>query len=143
MSDWFSAPRPAASANIVPLATLVDAFAACWDSRTAYAGAVRPGNPAWGQCYPTSRVVQWFRPELEIAKGEVWTGTSTEHHFWNVRGAGDDGEWIDLTWQQFPTGSTVRQFVILDRHALGDRPATQERCALLLSRVLAWLECQT
>ncbi len=123
----------------VDLARLAKAIEACWDHRTAYRGITRPGNPGFGQCYPTSRVVQIFYPEVEIACGEVWTGSSTECHFWNIRGSGDDAEWIDLSWRQFPVGSVVQQFKLLDRRHLGDSPPTLERCALLLRRVLAHL----
>lgn len=123
----------------VDLPLLAEALEACWDHQTAYQGAVRPHNPAFGQCYPTSRVVQWFFPDMEIAKGEVWTGSSIEHHFWNICGIGADAEWIDLSWKQFPPGSIVRHFQLLDRGALGDSESSQARCALLLSRVLSHL----
>jgi hypothetical protein len=121
------------------LPRLAAALAASWDHRTAYGGVTQPGNPALGQCYPTSRVVQFFYPETEIACGEVWTGATSECHFWNVRGSGPQAEWIDLSWQQFPPGSVVRDFKLLDRHRLGDSPPTVERCALLLRRVVALL----
>jgi hypothetical protein len=123
----------------VDLERLRAAVAASWDHRTAYRGLTRPGNPAFGQCYPTSRVVQFFYPEVEIACGDVWTGAVTECHFWNIRGSGPHAEWIDFTWQQFPPGSVVKHFKLLDRRHLGDSPPTVERCALLLRRVLARL----
>jgi hypothetical protein len=128
-----------ASIGTIDLPVLTLALEASWGSLTSYRGATRPGNPAYGQCYPTSRVVQWFYPEYEIAKGEVWTGASIEQHFWNVRGAGKDAEWIDLSWKQFPAGSVVRQFSLLDRNSLGDSERAKERCALLLQRVLSYL----
>jgi hypothetical protein len=128
-----------ASIGSIDLPVLTLALEASWDSFTSYQGATRPGNPAYGQCYPTSRVVQWFYPEYEIAKGEVWTGARIEQHFWNVRGAGEDAEWIDLSWKQFPAGSVVRQFSLLDRNSLGDSERAKERCALLLQRVLSYL----
>lgn len=127
-----SPPRP-------DLPRLAVALEASWDHRTAYLGVTRPGNPAFGQCYPTTRVVQFFYPEVEIACGDVWTGSGTECHFWNVRGSGPGAEWIDLSWQQFPPGSAVQRFSLLDRRTLGDSPPTVERCALLLRRVLAYL----
>lgn len=127
------------SAERVSPADLARALAASWDERTAYQGITRVGNPAFGQCYPTARVVQWFYPDYEIARGEVWTGSGIEHHFWNVRGSGDDAAWLDLSWQQFPPGSVVRSFVLLDRHTLGDSAGTVERCALLLHRVRSHL----
>jgi len=123
----------------IELARLAKAIEASWDHLTAYQGATQPNNPAYGQCYPTSRVVQWFYPEVEIACGDVWTGSSTERHFWNIRGSGDDAEWIDLSWTQFPPGSIVQKYEVLDRNSLGDSRATVERCALLLRRVLAHL----
>jgi hypothetical protein len=123
----------------VDLACLAAALEASWDRRTAYRGITQPGNPAFGQCYPTTRVVQFFYPETEIARGDVWTGCGTGCHFWNVRGSGSDAEWIDLSWKQFPSGSVVRRFELLDRPRLGDSPPTVERCALLLRRVLAHL----
>lgn len=126
------------SERVAP-AALASALEASWDSRTAYGGVVQPGNPAYGQCYPTARVVQWFYPEYEIAKGQVWTGASLEDHFWNVRGNGREAERLDLSWQQFPRGSVVRRFVLLDRRAVVDSAATVERCALLLQRVLLYL----
>jgi hypothetical protein len=123
----------------VDIASLAAALEASWDHRTAYRGLVQPGNPALGQCYPTSRVVQFFYPEVEIACGDVWTGAATECHFWNIRGSGDQAEWIDLSWQQFPAGSVVQRYKLLDRRLLGDSPPTIERCELLLRRVLAHL----
>ena len=132
------APHPLAPGP-VDLARLVQAIQASWDERTAYRGVTRAGNPAFGHCYPTARVVQWFLPETEIASGKVWTGSEMEHHFWNVRHVDVAPEWIDLSWQQFPPGSTVRSYWLLDRTALGDSPPTVERCALLLRRVLAHL----
>jgi hypothetical protein len=71
---------------------------------------------ALGQCYPTSRVVQWFFPDLEIASGEVDTGSALEVHFWNIDPTSDPAEHVDLTWRQFPKGSKVAGFKILDRH---------------------------
>jgi hypothetical protein len=127
------------SIGSVDLPILTRALEASWDHLTSYQGAIRPGNPAFGQCYPTSRVVQWFYPEYEIAKGEVWTGPSVEQHFWNIRGIGEDTEWLDLSWKQFPPGSVVRHFTLLDRESLGDSASTLERCALLLQRVLSYL----
>jgi hypothetical protein len=135
------APAPGAprAAPPVDLEHLRAAIEASWDRRTAYGGITRPGNPAFGQCYPTSRVVQFFYPEFEIARGEVWTGAGAECHFWNIRGSGTGAEWIDLSWKQFPAESVVRGFELLDRRHLGDSPPTLERCALLLRRVRAHL----
>jgi hypothetical protein len=129
---------PAHASEPVSLDRLRPAVEAGWDERTAYQGATRPGNPAFGQCYPTARVVQWFDPALEIACGDVVTGAGAECHFWNVR-AGDPPEHIDLSWQQFPPGSRVERFELLDRTMLGDSPPTTARCGLLLQRALTQL----
>jgi hypothetical protein len=123
----------------VSLASLSSALSTSWDRRTAYLGAFQPGNPALGQCYPTARVVQWFFPRLEIASGQVETGSSLEWHFWNIDPAPDPAEHVDLTWQQFAPGSKVVHFGILDRHALNDSLPTVERCELLLDRILTKL----
>jgi hypothetical protein len=124
----------------VSLCQLRSALEASWDRRTAYLEALQPGNTALGQCYPTSRVVQWFFPNLEIASGEVDTGSALEAHFWNIDPASVPVKHIDLTWQQFAEGSKVVRFQILDRHALGDSPPTVARCQLLLERVLMKLK---
>jgi hypothetical protein len=114
---------------------LREALEASWDRQTAYGAVEQAGNPALGQCYPTSRVVQHYYPETKIIKGKVWTGESVEIHFWNGLPVGDEWYHIDLSWQQFPAGSVVQEFVVLDRQALSDSEATMQRCALLLKRV--------
>ena len=118
---------------------LRNALEASWDRQTAYGAVEQVGNPALGQCYPTSRVVQHFYPATEIVKGKVWTGESEEVHFWNCLKVGDELYHIDFSWRQFPAGSIVREFVILDRCNLNDSEATLQRCALLLKRVEGYL----
>lgn len=118
------------------LPQLRSALEACWDRRTAYLGAYQAGNAALGQCYPTSRVVQWFYPNLEIASGEVDTGSGLEAHFWNIDTMCQPVEHVDFTWQQFAEGSTLVHFKILDRYTLNDSTPTIARCQLLLRRVL-------
>jgi hypothetical protein len=125
-------------APIPALDELAAALEASWDERTAYLAAVRPGNPAYGQCYPTARVVQHFLPEFEIACGDVDTGAGLETHFWNLRPS--DGEHIDLSWQQFPPGARKQGFRLLGPTEKGDTPGTIARCELLLSRVQAALK---
>lgn len=115
------------------------ALEASWDRLTAYGAVEEAGNPALGQCYPTARVVQHYYPATEIIKGKVWTGEREEIHFWNGLLVGDKWHHIDLSWDQFPSGSVVRDFAALDRRDLRDNEATLERCALLLKRVEALL----
>lgn len=121
-------------------ADLLPALQASWDGMTAYAGAFQPGNPALGQCYPTSRVVQAFFPGFEIARGRVNTGTLIEAHFWNVDPRATGLEHVDLTWSQFPAASEVVDYELLDRNALSDSPPTILRCQVLLERVMARLQ---
>ena len=121
------------------LPRLREALEASWDEKTSYLAVKEKGNPALGQCYPTSRVVQHFFPETEIVKGRVWNGKEIETHFWNVLKVKDDLYHIDLTWQQFPQGSKVREYTILDRNELGDSEPTVKRCELLLERVNRYL----
>ena len=124
------------------LPRLREALEASWDEKTSYLAVKEKGNPALGQCYPTSRVVQHFFPETEIVKGRVWNGKEIETHFWNVLKVKDDLYHIDLTWQQFPQGSKVRKYTILDRNKLGDSEPTLKRCELLLERVNNYLQNQ-
>jgi hypothetical protein len=121
------------------LPRLCEAFEASWDERTSYQGAVREGNPAFGQCYPTARVMQSFFPVLDVARGLVRTTAGLETHFWNVLPSADGPRDIDLTWQQFPYGSSVCNFELLDRDKFRDSDETTARCALLLHRVVVHL----
>lgn len=125
------------------LLLLREALEASWDEKTSYLAVKKQGNPALGQCYPTSRVVQYFFPQTEIIKGQVWNGSALEIHFWN--GLFVDGVLyhIDLSWQQFPPNSSVRSFEILDRNSLNDSAGTIERCEILLRRVLAYIATYT
>jgi len=63
-----------------------------------------------------------------------------ETHFWNIMNVGDDLYHIDLTWQQFPLGSKVRKYAILDRNQLNDGESTIKRYELLLGRVSRYLQ---
>ena len=121
------------------LLTMQQALAASWDAQTAYRGATQSGNPAFGQCYPTARVVQQFLPDAEIVEGKVWTGSRLECHFWNVIEQHGILCHIDLTWAQFPAGSTVQAFRIRGRNTLADSEPTIERVRLLRARVDSYL----
>jgi hypothetical protein len=123
----------------INLLKLREALEASWNAATSYRGVSEAGNPALGQCYSTSRVVQHFFPNLEIVEGKVWTGKKVEKHFWNVLVSKGSQYHIDLTWQQFPPGSVIRGFKIRDRETLGDGPGTIERCDILRDRVASYL----
>ena len=84
--------------------------------------------------------MQCFFPDLDIAEGIVWTGESSESHFWNVLTENDVAYHVDLTWQQFPGGSQVTSFHILDRNSVRDSQETVQRCDRLERRVRAYLD---
>jgi hypothetical protein len=119
-----------------------EALEASWDEKTSYLAVKEKGNPALGQCYPTAWLVQHFFPKTEIIKGKVWNGREIEVHFWN--GLLVDGVLyhVDLSWQQFSSGSSVRDYEILDRESLNDSQITVERCQILLHRVSSYLTNQ-
>jgi hypothetical protein len=119
----------------VDLWRLRAALEASWSAETAYRRVVQPGNPAYGQCYPTARVVQHLLPEAEVVEGDVLTDAGVEAHFWNVVRANETVEHIDLTWSQFPAGSSVRTYAVRDRSTYGDGPETVRRVETLLRRV--------
>lgn len=124
---------------MISVSRLRSVLEASWQADTAYGGVHEVGNPALGQCYPTSRVTQWFFPHFEIASGQIDTDCSIEAHFWNVDPTRDPIEHVDLSWQQFPAKAKVVSFVILNRDELNDSPPTVRRCELLLQRVLVQL----
>ena len=124
------------------LLKLRTALETSWDEKTSYQAVKKEGNPSLGQCYPTTWLLQQYFPELEIVKGIVWNGKEEETHFWNLLEANGTSYYIDLTWQQFPPGSYVKSFKVLDRNKLGDGPSTIERCNILKSRVEMFLEKQ-
>lgn len=124
------------------MSKLREAFEASWDADTAFENAYEEGNPALGNCYPTSRALQLLFPKLEIAEGRVWTGKREEKHFWNILSVDGIEYHVDFTWQQFPHGSSVKKYWIRDRETLGDREATKKRVEILLKRVLEQLNQQ-
>src|SRR5688500_15559561 len=122
------------------LISLREALEASWESDTANLKMAEKGNPALGQCYPASRVVQHFFPDSEIVEGEVLTPHgSIEKHFWNVLKINGREFHIDFTWQQFPHGSRVKSWKIRDRRYLNDRKVTIQRTQTLLNRVENYL----
>jgi len=123
----------------VEMFQLREALEASWKPDTAYLKVEEAGNPALGQCYPTSWVVQFYYPKAEIVEGEIWTGKSTEKHFWNILGQNGETIHIDFTWQQFPNGSVIKSYKVRDRETLGDGPETIKRIELLHNRVKDYL----
>ena len=110
-----------------------------WDDKTSYMGVFSDENISLGQCYSTSRVVQFFFPKTEIVEGEVWNGQESHKHFWNFLKSNESEYHIDLTWQQFPKGSIVKGWKIRERETLGDSKETIERIELLKQRVKGYL----
>lgn len=120
-----------------------EALEASWEPATSYLEAHDPSRPALGQCYPTSRVLQLFFPQLEIVEGVVSTGSGEEKHFWTVLPTEAGGIHLDLTWQQFPHGSIVREWHVRDRDTLNDSASTVGRVEQLLGHVRAYLDSRT
>ena len=115
-----------------------EALEASWQPDTAYQHVVEEGNPALGQCYPTSRVVQHYFPETEVVRGFVWTGEREEMHFWNILEAAGVTVHIDFSWRQFPPGSVVRRYEPLAKDNV-DSEVTVQRIKTLLERVQNYL----
>lgn len=125
----------AQGSTIVDLSWLGRALEHAWQPDTAYQEVVVEGNPAYGQCYPTARLVQLLLPEAELVHGWVRTGDRLDEHYWNQL-SGHRPIDIDLTWQQFGYGAEVVECKILDRSFLNDSAATLRRCDLLHTRML-------
>lgn len=119
----------------INMTKLREALEASWRPDTAYHYVEEAGNPALGQCYPTSRVVQFYFPETEIVEGEVLTPKGAEKHFWNLLISNGAEYHIDFSWRQFPEGSSVKGYKVRDRESLGDSPETIARVNLLMERV--------
>lgn len=111
------------------------AIEATWQPDTAFGQVSKPGNPALGHCYDSSRVVQHYFPDADIVEGRVITPHGEEKHFWNILKTGDAVIHVDMTWQQFPHGSYVKSWFVRDRATLNDSPATVQRIELVLQRV--------
>lgn len=121
------------------LIDLREAIEASWNKETAYRNIKENGNPSFGQCLPTSFVVQHFFPELQIVCGKVLNDTKIEEHYWNGLKLNNEIYHIDLTWQQFPFGSKVLKFEIFDCNSLDKNSSAFRRCHLLLDRVTQYL----
>ena len=126
----------------IDMTQLREALEASWDEKTSYQGVVEKNNFALGQCYPTSRVIQFFFPETEIVEGEVWIDKSIEKHFWNLLKSNGVEYHIDFTWKQFPKGSVVKSCKVRSRETLGDSQKTIARVNLLHDRVKEYLSCK-
>jgi hypothetical protein len=72
-----------------------------------------------------------------VVEGEVWTGFGVDAHFWNVMVRDGALVHIDLSWSQFPAGSSVRTYAVRDRSTYDDSPETVHRVATLRDRVTA------
>lgn len=120
---------------MIDMTKLRQAIEASWEPAIASFGQNELGNPALGQCYPTSWLMQYYFPELEIVEGDVVTPVSEEKHFWNLLRHKGEEYHIDLTWQQFPPGSYIASWNVRDRKTLNDGSETKERCTLLQTKV--------
>lgn len=117
------------------LTTLRHAIEASWSEETAYHNVLEVGNPSFGQCLPTSFVINHFFPEIQMVCGKVLIDNKIEEHYWNALMMNDNFYHIDLTWQQFPIGSKVLEFEIFDFNSLAKNSSAYKRSHLLLNRV--------
>ena len=132
MSDMQSDP----DAERVDMLLLRHALEVSWSKETSYLGGFDPANSALGQCYVTARVVEHFFPETQVVKGDVWSATTIDTHFWNVLPVGKEMIPIDFTWQQFSPGSYIRSYRRVLSDISADREVTRQRYELLKSRVV-------
>jgi hypothetical protein len=123
------------TAKKVDFIKLRDAIESAWQPDTAYQFVEEDGNPALGQCYVTSLVIQHFFPECEIIKGKVNTNHGIEKHYWNMVTVNGEGLHIDLTWHQFPVGSAIRNWELIGRNEPNRDEQLAERFEKLLARV--------
>ncbi len=119
----------------VSIVRLREALSCSWSKDTAYLGVSEENNPSLGNCYPTSRVVQFYFPNTEIVEGRVLTPAGEEKHFWNMIVVDGVEYHVDLTWQQFPPNSRVISYKIRDRNFFNDGEDATRRVELLKERV--------
>ena len=84
-------------------------------------------NPAWGQCAVTSLVLQ------DLLGGTLCrTIVDGNSHYFNIL---DNGEEVDLTWEQFPFGATKTDRQPRERSFVLSFPDTARRYILLRTAV--------
>lgn len=88
-------------------------------------------NPAWGQCAVSALVVRDFEGG-SIRRGIVTLPNGTEmSHYWNNMMGVD----VDLTWRQFPIGTTLGEVETRSAGILLDNESTKKRYLLLMNIV--------
>ena len=115
---------PMAATKQRPEAELGEALSDAWSAETSFdPGQWNEQNPAWGQCAVTALIVQ------ETMGGELVRGwVEGIEHYWNKL---PDGRELDLTWQQFPTGTQRPIPEVVARAFVLSFPATRGRYRLL------------
>lgn len=113
-------------------AGVTEAVRSAWSAETSYDphGWSR-ANPSWGQCAVTALVVQDFFGGILLC-----ARVNGYEHYWNR--VGDSWE-IDLTREQFGTGSTEEGRSEASRDYVLSFPATLQRYLRLRKTVLALL----
>src|SRR5665811_2071764 len=85
------------------------------------------GNPAWGQCAVTSLVLQ------DLLGGKLCRTMVDGHsHYFNIL---DNGEEVDLTWEQFRVGATKSDRQLRERSYVLSFPDAARRYVLLRTAV--------
>lgn len=115
--------------------TLRAVLESAWCAKTSYYPLGYVGDIATGQCAVTALAVQHF------LGGDIMTGVALvpyygkvygrEKHFWNKINDID----VDLTWRQFPRGTTLVRIKKRDRKSLLSNKNLKKRYTLLLKKI--------
>lgn len=109
--------------------TFLNKLTSAWNSDTchpAFKSKYSDENPAAGQCLVTALAVQ------DEYGGDIYDcKVGRSRHFYNVV----NGETIDLTFNQFPENSVIKEPRIRDRKQLLSNKDTRDRYELLKSRM--------
>jgi hypothetical protein len=107
---------------------LESALEAAWSRDTsADAATWSEANRAWGQCAVTALIVQDYLGGI-LRRGEV----GPISHYWNLTPSGDE---VDLTWQQFPSGTEITNVTVRTREYVLSHVETARRYEKLARRV--------
>ncbi|WP_174416485.1 YunG family protein [Nocardia concava] len=91
--------------SMVTVRALRDALERSWAADTSRSGAWSESNPAKGQCAVTACVVQDYLGGDILHSVATLPGGETVSHYFNVV----DGQRVDLTAKQFPSGTTFTE----------------------------------
>jgi hypothetical protein len=101
---------------------VIDAIRSSWCAATIAEGDWDTGNPARGQCEPSS-FVAWRYLGGDLVLGRVLVGgEQVEHHYWNRI----NGQDLDLTQEQFGPEHIVEELRVLPNDFLTENMASMK-----------------